>query len=104
MRLFFKMEIVDETGRVHGHLTREIHEDAGYIGERPVDELRAGLPTFQGAVRMMQVREFRKKLLTEAARLGGVALAEHLEDREGWHDRDRQERVNAQYPTHERYL
>lgn len=60
MKLFFDMEIVDETGQVHGRLRREIHEDAAYMGPMVVNEMRLGLsPSSENAVRVMQVREFR---------------------------------------------
>lgn len=91
MRLFFEVSIVDEIGRVHGRVKREIDRDAAYIGNRAVDELRAGVmwSGMDTAVQMMRVREFRKEMLEHAAAMAGVQLAEFLEDREGWHGLDR---------------
>jgi hypothetical protein len=101
MKLFFEMMIVDEYGFVHGRRRVEISRDAAYIGNRAVDDMKLmnslGAGSMSATVEMMRVREFRKKLLTSAAAQCGTALAEHLEDREGWHGLDRQERVEAQY-------
>jgi len=97
--LYFEMAIVDGTGRVHAKLRREIHEDAAYMGERIVDDMRSdaaigiGLVTFDEAVRVMKRKDFRRKLLTSAAAQCGGALADYLEDKEGWHGIDRQERL-----------
>lgn len=102
-KLFFEMTLVDEYGHVHGRLRREIHEKAAYIGNRIVNEMKAGaamgipLVSFEEAVEVMRVKELRRGLLVSAATQVGGALADHLEDREGWHGLDRQERVEAQY-------
>jgi hypothetical protein len=99
MKLYFDMQIIDEHGTVHGRLRREIHQDAAFIGTRAVDELKAGV-LFGGleqAVELMRVREFRRKLLISAATQCGAALADHLEDREGWHGIERQERIEERY-------
>ncbi len=101
MRLFFDMMIVDEHGFVHGRNRVEISRDAAYIGSRAVDDMKLlnsiGAGSMSATVEMMRVREFRKKLLTSTAAQCGAALAEHLEDREGWHGLDRQRRVEEQY-------
>jgi hypothetical protein len=95
--LFFEMAIVDGSGRVHAKLRRQIHEDAAYMGDRIVEEMRlgadlgVGLVSFDEAVRVMRRREFRRDLLTSAAAQCGSALADYLEDKEGWHGIDRQE-------------
>lgn len=99
VQLFFVMEIVDGYGKVHAKIRREIHEDAAYIGNRIVDEMRAGadigipLVSFETAVEIMKRKEFRRGLLMSAASQCGEALANFLEDREGWHGIDRQEKT-----------
>ena len=99
MKLFFKMEITDETGRVHGAVMREIHQDAAYMGERVVDENRFAPTRFgpspfdNSMVRLMKVRQFRRGLLIDCASKTGEMLADHLEDKEGWHGVERQQRL-----------
>lgn len=103
MKLFFEIKLVDETGNVHGRLRREIHQDAAFIGERFVDNMKMGtdlgLPmvSFEEVVQVMRVREFRRQLLVAQASQLGAALADHLEDREGWHGVERAERVREKY-------
>lgn len=101
MKLFFDMIIVDEHGFVHGRRRVELHRDAAYIGDRAVDDMRLmnemGAGSMAATVKMMRVKELRKGLLIQVAGQCGGALAEHLEDREGWHGRDRQERVEEMY-------
>lgn len=101
MKLFFEMAIVDSYGKVHAKLRREIHEDAAYMGDRIVSDMKAsadlgiGLMTFDEAVRVMKRKEFRRQLLVSAAQQCGAALADYLEDKEGWHGLDRQERIRG---------
>ncbi len=101
MKLFFDIQIVDEYGHIHGRRRVEIPREAAYIGNRAVDDMRCaisvGATSMVDTIQMMRVREFRKKLLTSVAAQSGAALAEHLEDREGWHGLDRQVRVESQY-------
>jgi hypothetical protein len=99
-KLFFELKLRDEWGRVHGVVCREVSDDAAFIGERVVDEMRLGVyfdPTAESpldaVVKKMQAREFRRKLLIQAATNTGGMLADFLEDREGWHGIDRQERT-----------
>ena len=66
------------------------------IAPRAVGEMRLGVGTFDGAVRMLQVREFRKGLFIRAAERLGALLAGHMEDAEGWHDADRIEPARRQ--------
>lgn len=47
--------------------------------------------SFDQMVRMMKRREFRKELMIETANRLGARLAEHMEDKEGWHGMERAE-------------
>ena len=104
MKLYFDMEIRDETGKVHGKITKEIDGRAAFIGTRQVDALKAGLlwagpniTPFDAAVEMISVRELRKELLISTATNCGALLAEHLEDREGWHGIRRRDLIEEGY-------
>lgn len=100
MQLFFDMAIVDEYGRVHGRIRQPIDDRAAFMGERIADDMRAGVAgfspmgsPFEATVEILKVKEFRRDLLkSQASRCGG-ALADHLEDREGWHGIERQAAV-----------
>lgn len=96
--LFFEMRLVDGDGRTHAAIRRPISEHAAYMGPRVVPEMRLGvIPArdpnnpFSPAMEIIQVKELRRKLLTDCARMGGAQMADFLEDREGWHGIDRQE-------------
>ena len=105
MKLFFNVEIVDETGRVHGRRQVEICQDAAYMGSRIVGEVRSGfLATMADVVRVMQVKEFRKQLLVDEAARAGACLADFLEDREGWHGIERKERIDEMLSFHDKML
>jgi len=83
---------------VHGIVRRELDEKAAYMGPRIASDMRApvpgvGLVGFDQAVEVLRVKEYRRKLFLEAARFTGMALADFLEDREGWHGLDRQEKT-----------
>lgn len=71
-------------------------DDEVRISPRAVDEMKAGVGTFDGAVRMMKAREFRKDLFIHAAEHLGALLAERMEDAEGWHDASRIEPARRQ--------
>lgn len=93
MKLFFQMKLVDERGCVHAAIEREVPAEAAYMGERAADEMRLGSisgATFDHAVRTLKMRRVRRGLLRKVAANAGEALADHLEDREGWHGLDRQ--------------
>jgi hypothetical protein len=99
-KLFFELKMTDEWGRVHGVIRREIDDRAAYIGPRVVDDMRAGVlmpghgqSTMDATIEVMQAREFRRSLLKHAATQAGGQLADFLEDREGWHGIERQERT-----------
>lgn len=66
------------------------------IEPRAVDEMKAGFGSFDGTVRLMKVREFRKNLFIRAAERLGALLAERMEDAEGWHDASRIEPARRQ--------
>lgn len=66
------------------------------IAPRAVDEMKLGVGSFDGAVRMMKVREMRKDLFIRAAERLGTLLAERMEDAEGWRDASRIEPARHQ--------
>lgn len=59
------------------------------ISERAVEEMKAGLGTFNNTVELMKRREFRKDLFIKAAQMLARQMAERMEDAEGWHDTSR---------------
>src|SRR6267378_4825067 len=66
------------------------------ISARAVDEMKIGFGSFESAVQMMRVKEFRKTLFLEVAQQLGGRLAERMEDAEGWHDASRIEPARAE--------
>ncbi len=70
------------------HMAIDLNDEVR-IASRAVDELKASLVNFDGAVRLMKVREFRKDLFIRCAERLGALLAERMEDAEGWHDAER---------------
>lgn len=96
-QLTLTISLADGYGKVHGKLTREVPEDVAFMGERVADDFRSnafvGAVNLNDAVKILKVREFRKELLIKSAKNMGVLLAEHLEDKEGWHGLKRQERI-----------
>lgn len=65
------------------------------ISTRAVDDLKVGadlgmpLMSFDGAVRLMKAREFRKDLFIRTAGRLAAQMAERMEDAEGWNDTSR---------------
>lgn len=93
--LMFELRLVDGYGRVHGAVTRPLDKDVAYRGQRIAEDLRVlgplGGMSFDDAVEILQVKEFRRRKLIYCAQMAGGQLADFLEDREGWHGLDRQE-------------
>jgi hypothetical protein len=77
------------------HMAIDLNDEVR-IASRAVSELKAGLADFDGAVRLMKVREFRKDLFIHCAERLGALLAERMEDAEGWHDAGRIEPARKQ--------
>jgi len=93
-RFFLRMSFYDNEGNTFAE--RAIEIDSAWTGQRyaEIKPPRAGFDavTFEDAVEVLRVRELRRKdFIRDAARMG-MALADHLEDKEGWHGVDRQER------------
>lgn len=62
----------------------------------PPDEFNTFVPgksQFTTAVEVMRRREIRKDMFAGEARRLGILLAERLEDKEGWHGVERQEKL-----------
>lgn len=95
MKLYFELKLVDERGEVQAAVRHKFGREAAYRGDRIGGEMRMGVgaASFEDAVKVLKVREFRKRLLIDTAKQAGAQLAEFLEDREGWHGLDRQEGV-----------
>jgi hypothetical protein len=74
--------------------------DIETFGERLADDMKAGLAfagpgAFEETVSVLKERQFGRDLLERAATMLGKQLADHLEDREGWHGIERQEALQA---------
>lgn len=50
---------------------------------------------FDTAVTILKERKFRRDLLIDACRQCGEAIADRMEDAEGWHGESRQEKARA---------
>jgi hypothetical protein len=100
-KLTLRLCLTDDRGQVHGEMAIDLGDEVAFMGERIADDFRfeasIGSMSMNDAVKVLNVKQVRKKLLALAARNLGESLAEHLEDREGWHGVDRQERVNEEY-------
>lgn len=70
---------------------RPSEADTVIIPARAVEEMKAGFGTFETTVDLMRRKQFRKDNFKAAATLLGAALAERMEDAEGWHDTSRVE-------------
>ena len=96
-RFFLRMSFYDNEGNTFGE--RAIEIDSAWCGARPsFIHLSPPSPfdgevTMSDAVEVLHVRELRRKEFAEDATRIGHALADHLEDKEGWHGVDRQERT-----------
>lgn len=65
-------------------------DEALRISTRAVEELKFGLCTgIAEAVGLMRTREMRRDLLRSAAKQLAGAMADRMEDAEGWHDPSR---------------
>ena len=93
--------LTDDRGQTHGIKALSLGDDVVMFGDRLVDEMKMGAALgiaavpFNQAVRVLKERKFRRDLLIEAATRLGHALADHLEDAEGWHGEDRRERIKG---------
>ena len=95
-RLFLELKLVDEHGKVHGVVRREISNHVAYLGPRAAERIRNPAPfdgasTFDDAIKVLKVRELRKDTLRGVTPMLGEQLADFLYDREGWSEPSRQE-------------
>lgn len=96
-RFTLQLTLRDNHYSIDGPLCMAIDLDQEVrISPRAVDEMKIGIGDFDGTVRMMKVREFRKDLFIQAANRLGALLAERMEDAEGWHDASRIEPAREQ--------
>lgn len=94
-KLFLELKLVDEHGKVHGVVRRQISDHVAYLGPRTAERLRNPVSfageTFEDAVQVLKARELRKHTLRGVTPMLGDQLADFLYDREGWSDPSRQE-------------
>lgn len=96
--LFFEVRLKNGWGETVAVVRRPLSRDAAFMGSRAAENTRnpapfGGVSPFEDAVRVLKVREFRRMLLREAGAAAGDQLSDFLQDREGWHGLDRQDRV-----------
>lgn len=98
-KLKLKLSLVDDIGQTHGEIWHDLDDSIAFKGERIADDFRfdasIGTMPLDSAVQVLRERTFRRDLLTACAKKAGVALCDQLEDREGWHGEDRQEKTEA---------
>lgn len=99
-KLTLELRLRDGYGRTHGVIVREVTDDVAFQGERAAEEFSLGtysigaqsqVDAFAAATTVLKVRELRRSKLRDFAANMGTALADFLQDREGWHGLDRQE-------------
>ena len=89
-----ELMLVDEYGRTHGRVKCEVPENVAFMGDRIGGEVALGvLGNFDQVVEVLKEKKLRRDMLPSFARQMGDALADHLEDREGWHGEGRRERI-----------
>lgn len=99
-KLILEIRLFDETGRSHGVVFQNLGEDVAMFGDRLADDMHAGLAfvgpqAFEQTVRVLHERKFRRDLLAAESERLGQRLADYLEDSEGWHGQDRQDRIKG---------
>jgi len=96
-RFFLRMSFHDNEG--HTFADRAMEIDSAWCGHRPSftnlspPTRGLGASTFDEVVDILRVKELRRKEFIRDATRMGHALADFLEDKEGWHGIDRQERI-----------
>lgn len=106
MRLKLKLSLVDDLGRTHGEIWHDLDESVAFKGERIADDFKfnasIGAMPMSDAAQILYARGFRRNMLMKCAQQAGAQLADHLEDREGWHGVDRQEKTEAHFKSKSR--
>jgi len=73
------------------------------FGDRHVEELRYPMPgvgpAFNQVVETLRLRDVRRDLLKSSAKNLGAQMASYMEDEEGWHGTDRQDRIRKEAAT-----
>jgi hypothetical protein len=70
-------------------------DEALHISSRAVDEMKAGLSgSPDNTVSLMRSRDLRRSTLVKIAKNLANQMADRMEDAEGWHDLDRQDRAS----------
>jgi hypothetical protein len=90
------MSFYDNEGNIFAE--RAIEITSAFAGRRPnLKPLSTFIPSeisFNDAVEILEVKELRRKEFIQDATRMGMALVDHLEDKEGWHGLYRQEQAN----------
>jgi hypothetical protein len=89
--------ILDDMWETHGYVATAVADEVAFNGERYVEdkqvEISMSLEPVEEFFKVLKVREFRREMLIAEATKLGHALADHLEDAEGWHGLERQEKT-----------
>jgi len=96
-KLVIEIKLRDGFGKVHAVIAEEVTRDVAYRGPRIAEDVKLGLyaigatDPMAATVKVLQVREMRKKLFRDLFPRLAERLADFLYDREGWSDPSRQE-------------
>ena len=96
LALYIEIKLRDGYGKVHAVVAEEVPRDVAYRGPRIGEEMKLGLYAFgidpmDQVVKVLQVREMRRKLFRDLFPRLAEKMADFLYDREGWSDSSRQE-------------
>ncbi len=91
-----RMSLINREGPENYHVCLNA-SDFIIFGDRQVEDIKAPIPgigpDFEEMVEVLRMKEFRRGTLKQVATQLGGKLADYMEDSEGWHGTDRQERV-----------
>lgn len=82
-----ELNLVDPDGRVYSRIDREVDPYLEVPYTPPPGPY--GASSFNAVIQVMKDRDKRTTFLIEATRNMGKAMAEHLQDKEGWHGESR---------------
>lgn len=95
-KLYVEIKLRDGYGKVHAVIAEEVPREVAYRGPRIGEDVRAGFYAFGASnpmaetVKVLQVREMRRKLFRDLFPRLAERMADFLYDREGWSDPSRQ--------------
>ena len=100
-QLSLKMSFYDDWGKTYAIKAVNLPEHVATCGFRgdftniTPPSVLSGTQTMDEVIKVLECREFRRKELIAWATNLGRAIANHLEDSEGWHGLDRQDRIQG---------